>query len=165
MMKSVSACLLLLISLATTVTLPTEARHHGKAKSCPVAANDNSPAGHFCGKWTGTMSGKDPHVNITLVLNHCGDNFKGTITCFSGTTGRCTRAVSGHYDATTKAAILKDDCISCCKPVKGCTFSKVKKYDLQLGSDSVTLSGSYESLEGKDFGSIDLSKPKTPPKK
>jgi len=145
--------------------MPTEARHHSKASCSPKSANDNSPAGHFSGKWTGTMSGNDPHIKTVLVLNNCGDKYSGTLLWVSDKSGTCKRSVSGSYDAKTNAAILKDDRILSSKPKKGWRFGKIKRYDLQLGSDSVTLSGSYEAPDPKDFGSLDLSKPKTPPKK
>jgi hypothetical protein len=164
MIKPAGACLALLLILATASTMPTEARHHSKA-TCSTKSKDNSPASHFSGKWTGTLSGNDPHVNAVLVLNNCGDKYSGSLLWVSDKSGTCKRAVSGTYDEKTKSCILKDDRIISSKPKKPFVFGLIKKYDLQLGSDSVTLSGSYEAPSCKDFGSLDLSKPKTPPKK
>jgi|SRR5271170_5653641 len=164
MSKPTSACLLSLIILAMASTMPIEARHHLKAKSSGASSNDNSPASHFSGKWTGVLSGNDPHINAVLILANTGDKYHGTLLWVSEKSGTCKRAVSGHYDPQTHSCVLQDDRIISSKAAQTWHFCPIKKYDLQLGSDSVTLSGTYESPECKDLGSVDLYKPKTPPK-
>jgi len=164
MIKTATTLLVGLVIASGLIAAPAEARHHTKAKSSTKTSSDNSPASYFCGKWTGTLAGNDPHINAVLILTNQGDHYNGNLLWVSEKSGTCKRAVSGYYDPATHTCLLKDDRIISSKPIQPWHFCPIKKYALQLGSDSVSLSGTYESPECKDLGSVDLSKPKNLPR-
>jgi hypothetical protein len=151
----------------STHTIPPEELDSGTAKTMlragisaatAVSSISSEARKNFGGRWIGTLSGNDPHVNAELFLNCSDDRITGTFDWTSAMSGTNRRALRGFYEPTTGAVILKDDCLLSAMPVGNWRFCPVDRYELRLANNGQTLSGRYWSSACSDRGTLCVRK-------